>query len=69
MAIPDSCFKIVLFTDETDLSKVSFDEVETIAVAMPNASGIRGDDWNKYATTIEHIESSTGYRFFMLLRK
>lgn len=69
VAIPDSCFKIVLFTDETDLSKVSFDELETIVVAMPNSAGIRSDDWKKYVTTIEHIESSTGYRFFMLLRE
>lgn len=64
VAIPDSCFKIVVFSEETDLNMIDFDELESVSVAMPNTAGIRGDAWEKYETTIDRIERSTGYRFF-----
>jgi endonuclease G len=62
--IPDSCFKIVLFANDTSIDKIEFHKLDRICVAMPNTAGIRGDDWKKYITTLEKIENSTGYRFF-----
>jgi DNA/RNA endonuclease G (NUC1) len=68
VVIPDSCFKIVLFSEETDPARINFDQLETISVAMPNTAGIRGDAWEKYETTVGRIEQSTGYRFFGKVR-
>ena len=68
VAIPDSCFKIVVFSEETDPTLINFDQLETVSVAMPNTAGIRGDAWEKYETTVGRIEGSTGYRFFGRVR-
>lgn len=68
VTIPDSCFKIAVFTDETDINKMNFDQLKTISIAMPNTAGIRGDAWEKYETTAGRIERSTGYTFFGKVR-
>jgi len=64
VVVPDSCFKIVVFSEETDPSLIDFTQLEIVSIAMPNTAGIRGDDWQKYKTTVGHIQRSTGYRFF-----
>lgn len=64
VAIPDSCFKIVLITDKGSDHLNFTKETIIIAVIMPNSQGIRQDNWEKYTTTIRHIEHSTGYNFF-----
>jgi hypothetical protein len=38
-----------------------------LAVNMPNVAGVRNDPWQKYLTTVDKIESSTGYDFLSLL--
>lgn len=58
VVIPDSCFKAVTVI-KPDKSDTSF-----LAVMMPNSKGIRGDDWEKYQTSIKHIERSTGLDLF-----
>ncbi|MBX2984934.1 MAG: DNA/RNA non-specific endonuclease [Bacteroidia bacterium] len=62
VAIPDSCFKIVI------ASKNSLDNIDSstavYAVMMPNIQGIRKDAWQRYRTSIKQIEHSTGYNFF-----
>jgi endonuclease G len=68
VVIPDSCFKIAVFTNDTNHDSLKFDEMDKIAIAMPNSSGIRRDDWQKYITTVGHIQRSTGYRFFGKVR-
>jgi len=67
VAIPDSCFKIVLVLDEgQDISTVSKETI-VIAVMMPNIEGVRRDKWGQYITTVRRIEQSTGYNFFSTL--
>ena len=64
--IPDSCFKITLFTELPSFSDgYRLSDIDVVAVMMPNTDGVRRDDWQQYQTTVEHIEASTGYRFFM----
>ncbi|HUJ13808.1 MAG TPA: DNA/RNA non-specific endonuclease [Thermoanaerobaculia bacterium] len=36
----------------------------TIAVIMPNVQGIRGDDWTKYVTTVDAVESLCSCQIF-----
>ncbi len=68
VAIPDSCFKIVAFTPKTSIQTISaIEDFEMVAIAMPNVKGIKNDNWQKYITTIDKIEHSTGYDFFILL--
>ncbi|MEW6195959.1 MAG: DNA/RNA non-specific endonuclease [Bacteroidota bacterium] len=63
VAIPDSCFKIVVILNYGELLESVSDTTHTVAVVMPNINGIRNDDWKKYSTTIRRIEQSTGYDF------
>ncbi|MDD3875715.1 MAG: DNA/RNA non-specific endonuclease [Bacteroidales bacterium] len=68
IAIPDSCFKIALFTSHYNLNdNLSITDFQSIAVKMPNIEGIRRTPWQHYITTIDAIQNSTGYDFFMLL--
>ena len=63
VAVPDSCFKIIVILDKgLGLSNVT-SATSVIAVKMPNITGIRSADWNDYKTSIDAIESSTGYNF------
>ena len=64
VAIPDSCFKIVLILDKNQTIKNINANTKVIAVMMPNTKGIRKDKWGKYITTVRRIENSTGYDFF-----
>ena len=64
VAIPDSCFKIVLILDKNQTVKNVTANTKVIAVMMPNKQGIRKDKWEKYITTVRKIEYSTGYDFF-----
>jgi endonuclease G, mitochondrial len=65
--IPDSCFKIVLVMDEGQSIENLNENTKIIAVMMPNIHGVRRDEWQKYITTVSHIEKSTGYNFFSAL--
>jgi len=68
VAIPDSCYKIVLITHHKELNpEIMIRDFKAIAVAMPNIQGIRRTPWREFATTISAIEKSTGYVFFGLL--
>jgi endonuclease G len=58
VAVPDSCFKIVLICN-----RGSVIPIDTIAVMMPNIEGVRTDKWEKYKSTLKNIEQSTGYKF------
>lgn len=49
-----------------DLSRVSCSS-RTIAVIMPNQQGIRNDPWENYLTTVDAIETLTGYNLFSAL--
>lgn len=63
VAIPTHTWKVIVvmnygqgLADVTDASSI-----QVIAVSMPNASGIQGNDWPMYRTTVDAIEAATGY--------
>jgi endonuclease G, mitochondrial len=63
VAVPDSCFKIIVVLDRGQGLNNVTTSTPVIALVMPNVQGIRNDDWNAYRTTVRRIESSTGYNF------
>lgn len=63
VAIPDSCFKIVVVLDSGKALKDVNASTTIYAVMMPNIAGIRSVKWPVYATTVDEIERSTGYDF------
>lgn len=62
--VPTHTWKIivVLTRGNNDLRRIDAN-TRVIAVDMPNVTGIRRDPWQKYITTVDEIESSTGYDF------
>jgi endonuclease G len=65
VTVPASTWKVVLVIakGDNDISRVTA-ATRTIAVNMPNIQGIRNDDWHNYLTTVDAIETLTGYDFF-----
>ncbi len=65
VAVPSSTWKVVLVIPkgENDISRVAAG-TRTIAVNMPNIQGIRTVQWETYLTTVDAVESLTGYDFF-----
>lgn len=69
IAIPDSCFKIVIILESGQSIQDINENTQVIAVVMPNIEGVRHDEWEQYKTTIRRIESSTGYDFLTSVAK
>ncbi len=44
------------------------DDVEVVAVWMPNSAGIRNVDWRTYLTLVDSVEARSGYDLLALLR-
>ena len=63
VAVPDSCFKIVVVLERGQGLKDIDSNTQVIAVAMPNQNGIKSPNWQQYKTTVKRIEQSTGYFF------
>lgn len=63
IAVPDSCFKIVVVLNKGQTLKNVTTTTQVIAVVMPNSNGVRSDDWTKYRSNVDHIEAMTGYNF------
>jgi DNA/RNA endonuclease G (NUC1) len=66
VVVPSQTWKVALFLpkqDGNDVSRVAA-STRTLAVIMPNVQGIRTVDWNTYVTTVDQVESLTGYNFF-----
>ncbi len=63
IAIPDSCYKIIIILRRDESLLAVSENTEVIAVMMPNESGIKKVKWETYKTTIDRIERSTGYDF------
>ena len=67
VAVPESCFKIVVVLERGQgLSSVT-DGTRVIAVIMPNVTGILDEPWGRYRTTVSEIEKRSGYTFFPLV--
>ena len=76
VAVPDSTWKIALIGPRTSGNPFTRGNVQSwddvagltiLAVNMPNVSGVRNDPWAKYLTTVDKIETATGYHFLTLL--
>jgi endonuclease G len=66
VTVPSSTWKVALVLPKDggdDLSRVSC-STRTIAVIMPNQDSIRNDPWENYLTTVDAVETLTGYDFF-----
>jgi len=77
VAVPDSTWKVALIGPATGGAPFtrgsiqSWDDVSgltVMAVNMPNVAGVRNDPWQKYLTTVDRIEQSTGYDVLSLLQ-
>jgi endonuclease G len=69
VVVPDSCFKIVVVLNPGQSLKDVNGSTQVIAVVMPNINGIARNNWEEYKTTVDRIESSTGYDFLSLIPK
>jgi PKD repeat protein len=76
VAIPDSTWKVALIGPRSGgvpFTRGSIQEwedvagVTVLAVNMPNIAGVRNDPWQKYLTTVDKIETATGFDFLSLL--
>ena len=63
IAVPDSCFKIIVVLDRGEGLESVNKNTRVIAVVMPNVEGVRKGDWHDYTTSVDRIEWSTGYDF------
>jgi endonuclease G len=66
VTVPAYTWKVALVIPEDigdDISRVSC-STRSIAVIMPNAQGIRNDPWENFLTTVDAVETLTGYDLF-----
>jgi len=68
VAIPDTCYKIAVVLDKGQNRKNITKDTRIIAVKIPNIAGIRSDKWEKFVTTVNSIEYSTGYDFLNYIK-
>ena len=62
--VPEEWFKVIVVLPQKGMGPADVTKAtDIIAVEIPNASGIMGDDWRKYITTMSAIERHTGYHF------
>ena len=69
VVIPTSTWKVaVILGRDQGLEDIhDYRDLEVIAVNMPNEPGVRDVDWSFYITTVDAIESLTGYDLLALL--
>ena len=69
IVIPTSTWKVaVILPRDQGLANITdYRDLEVIAVNMPNQPGVRNVDWNTYRTTVDDIETLTGYDLLALL--
>ena len=68
VAIPDSCYKIIVVMPYGSTINDVNESTEIIACMFPNDDpDVKNHDWTEYKTTINHIENSTGFNFLSAL--
>jgi len=76
IAIPDRTWKVALIGPDPGGVPFIHGSLQTwndlagvtvLAVNMPNITGVRNDPWQNYLTTVDAIETATGYDFLSLL--
>lgn len=62
VTVPTNVWKVIVVMppNATNAAQVN-NNTRVIAVNMPNAEGIKSDDWRKYRTSVRAIEQATGY--------
>ena len=70
IVIPAATWKVaVVMPRNTGIGQVnSWQDVQVIAVIMPNDAGIRNVAWQTYSTTVDAVEALSGYDLLALLR-
>lgn len=70
ITIPESVWKVaVIMPRDEGIEHVGdLDDLEIVAVIMPNVAGIAGDAWEKYKATVNQVEALSGYDLLALLR-
>jgi endonuclease G len=66
VTVPAQTWKVALIIPKAsgdDVSRVNC-STRTLAVIMPNVQGIRNNPWESYITTVDAVESLTGYDLF-----
>ena len=61
ISVPKYTWKVIL------VNNLKTQELETIAVIMPNSEKVKRTDWQDYIVTVDKVESVTGYDFFAYL--
>lgn len=64
VAIPDSCWKVVLVLCNDKNINCIDTTTQIIAVMMPNDTTARSTHWQNFLTTARNIELTTGFNFF-----
>ena len=69
VVMPNSTWKVaVIMAHDAGLANVNdYRDLQVIAVNMPNEPGIRNTPWQTYLTTVDAIETLTGYDLLALL--
>jgi endonuclease G, mitochondrial len=66
VSVPFQTWKVIIVLPNgsgNDAQRVTT-STRTIAVIMPNAQGIRTQDWKTYRVSVDQVETLTGYDFF-----
>ena len=64
VTVPAQTYKIavILPLGTDDVNRVTT-ATRVIAIIMPNIQGIRTNDWRIYRTSVDAVETATGYNF------
>lgn len=66
VAVPESCYKIVVVLDKDQGIQSVTKNTAVYAVLMPNDDSV-GKEWEDYQTSVDNIEALTGYDFMSLI--
>jgi endonuclease G len=63
VAVPAANFKIVVVLEAEQKPAQIGPSTEVIAVLMPNEKGVGQHEWTDFVTSVDALESATGYDF------
>jgi endonuclease G len=63
ISVPSRLYKIIVVTDPGTGAEGVTTSTRVIAIDTPNDNGNKLADWGTYRTTVDAIESETGYNF------
>ena len=66
VTVPATMWKVVLILDRpgTSPNQVTEKISRTIAIVIPNEQGVKSKPWKTYQTSVDEVETLTGYDFF-----